>query len=648
MERKGKKNHPRIQASFIEDILERGGVKNTFKAFISIKLKLVSIISMMLVLSMGLLTLLMFYLVTNDVRITAINSNESINKKTSATVGAMLEAIHFDVLVFLNNVDLLTERDNVDRDAAIQAVEAYLFQQKRELAAVVYIKQEEASSLFANQAFFDANEIEASDINDFMATCQDELSRSINGQILMRNTRRIFPIPMLVMFFPLENGNRAAAAFLSIENLTENFSSGANSSFMLNEEGYLLVHPDQDMVKDDKNLKDIAFVREVLNSGYEGDEPYIDENGVEYFAAFEKVFIERTPVNAAVITLIQRGVVFEGIQTTTIRNIYLSIAALFLAVLFVYYFSNTISSPLRQLSGAALKIEDGRYDLNLVVRTRDETGVLTESFIAMGYALENFERFTNKAIAAMARKGKLSLGGAYKTATVCFAFIRDFSEMMEGYDAQEVVEFVNDYLKVMIPCITRTNGEIDKFLTQAGVIVMALWGTLESEGAERDTLNCIKSLLMMRACLRTLNKNRLEQGKPLIKMGNGVNTGELVSGQMGSNERMEYTVIGDTVNFAARVEGPNDAFDTDILITEDTWNMIGKYLVTEEMPGFEVKGKERPVRVFAVVNMKDEEESALLIQTLQTISGIDMNLAKRCVGPDGPKTLSEVRERWVN
>jgi adenylate cyclase len=580
------------------------------------------------------------------VRITAKNNNESINQKTSAAVGAILETIRFDVLVFLNNVELLAVEN--DDGQVVQAVEMYLFHQKKELAAIVSIKKGEESSIFINQPFFDANEINASDISGFMASRQEEVSRSLNGQILLRNTGKTFPIPVLAMFFPLEQGKSAATVFLSIENLTENFSSGANSSFMLNEEGYLLVHPDQNLVKDNKNLKDIAFIKAVLDSDREVDEPYIDENGVEYFAAFQKVFIEKTSINAAIITLIQRGVVFEGIQTTTVRNIYLSVAALFLVILFVYHFSNTISGPLRRLSNAALKIENGRYDLNLIVKNRDETGVLTESFIAMGYALENFERFTNKAIVTMARKGKLSLGGVYKTATVCFAFIRDFSEMMEDYDAQEVVEFVNDYLKLMIPCITRTNGEIDKFLTQGGVIVMALWGTLESEGAEKDALNCIKSVLMMRSCLRVLNEKRFKQGKPLIKMGNGVNTGELVSGQMGSNERMEYTVIGDTVNFAARVEGPNDAFDTDILITEDTWNKIGEYLITEEMPGFEVKGKEKPVRVFAVVNMKDDEENAALFQTLQTIPGVDMNLAKRCVGPDGPKTLAEVRKRWVN
>jgi adenylate cyclase len=113
---------------------------------------------------------------------------------------------------------------------------------------------------------------------------------------------------------------------------------------------------------------------------------------------------------------------------------------------------------------------------------------------------------------------------------------------------------------------------------------------------------------MMRLALREFNKNRGGDKKPIIKIGCGLNTGEVIAGQIGSRSRMEYTVIGDTVNLASRTESLNKPFGTDILITENTYNLIGEYLITEEMPPVTVKGKEKPVRIFAVINLKVKDK----------------------------------------
>jgi len=109
---------------------------------------------------------------------------------------------------------------------------------------------------------------------------------------------------------------------------------------------------------------------------------------------------------------------------------------------------------------------------------------------------------------------------------------------------------------------------------------------------------------MMRDMLKKLNKNRKDENMaaPPIQIGCGINTGIVTAGQIGSDLRMEYTVIGDPVNLASRVESLNKPLGTDILITEDTWELVGKYFITEEMPSVTVKGKEKPLRLFAVVN----------------------------------------------
>jgi adenylate cyclase len=169
-----------------------------------------------------------------------------------------------------------------------------------------------------------------------------------------------------------------------------------------------------------------------------------------------------------------------------------------------------------------------------------------------------------------------------------------------------VVEFLNQYLTRMVDCVDETGGVVDKFIGDA---IMAVWGAPVSAGSPaRDALNCVRTALLMRHRLWEYNKTRGDSRRPLIRMGCGINTGDVVAGQIGSSRRMEYTVIGDAVNLASRTESLNKPLHTDILITENTWELVGPYTITEEMPPVTVKGKEKPVRLFAVVNLKAKPE----------------------------------------
>jgi adenylate cyclase len=159
----------------------------------------------------------------------------------------------------------------------------------------------------------------------------------------------------------------------------------------------------------------------------------------------------------------------------------------------------------------------------------------------------------------------------------------------------------------MVDCVEKTGGVVDKFIGDA---VMAHWGTAYSAGSpEKDAYNCVKAALMMRSSLMEMNTGRRvdDPGNPPIYIGCGINSGIVTAGQIGSEARMEYTAIGDPVNLASRTEALNKPLGTDILITEDTWNLIGDLLITEEMPPVQVKGKEKPIRMFAVVNCRASE-----------------------------------------
>jgi adenylate cyclase len=255
----------------------------------------------------------------------------------------------------------------------------------------------------------------------------------------------------------------------------------------------------------------------------------------------------------------------------------------------------------------------------------------------MGKALVTFSHFTNLEVAKLAMRGDLSLGGGTKRATIFFSDIRSFTEISEKMEPVEVVEFLNDYMSRMVACVDATGGTVDKFV---GDSVMAHWGTVTTAGSPAaDALNCVRAALAMRKALREFNRGRDGSDKqPHIRIGCGINTGDVVAGQIGSQERMEYTVIGDAVNLASRTEALNKPLHTDILITENTWKLVGRYLICEEMPPVRVKGKEKPVRLFAVVNLRVRKRGeqqqwprtlrdvrALLGTAAPDLRGVDLN-----------------------
>jgi adenylate cyclase len=208
-----------------------------------------------------------------------------------------------------------------------------------------------------------------------------------------------------------------------------------------------------------------------------------------------------------------------------------------------------------------------------------------------------------------------------------------------------VVELLNRYMDLMVACVMVTGGVIDKFIGDA---IMAHWGVVRpaqaqpSSGEEQDALAALRAALMMRAALQCFNQGR--EG-PVIKNGCGINSGTVVAGQIGTEDRLEYTVIGDAVRLADHAESFNKPFGTEILITEHTWRLAGSFLVTEELPSITEKDSRTKTRLFAVINLRDPGQIKRLFAELEQIPNIDMNTAGRFVGTGGPHTLRELRSR---
>ena len=197
---------------------------------------------------------------------------------------------------------------------------------------------------------------------------------------------------------------------------------------------------------------------------------------------------------------------------------------------------------------------------------------------------------------------ELKLGGKKSVVTVLFADIRGFTSMSEKMSAEEVSNILNEYFTEMEPIISSHKGTINKFIGDA---VMAIFG--EPINDKNHALNAVKCAGDMLKKVRKLQHKWLEEGKPKIEIGIGINTGEVFVGNIGSEKRMEYTVIGDTVNLASRIESYNKIYKTNFLIGPTTYDEVKNYVNVIKISDVQIRGKMQKLDIYEVLGMIEDK-----------------------------------------
>jgi len=641
----------------------------------SIGAKLITIISIMVVISLGSITFLASWLIQNDLQVTAEENNFEMNRRSAMEAETLLANVRSNTRILIQTITALGTQASI-----IQESTDFFFTENPLIAAVFFIVPDKQEQLLINEKFFASREINEELTDTFFDTQRTAMARALRGETVLQNAAPYFSRSVLALFFPWQNRGVGGVLFSS-ETLNQNFGFGVNQSYMINTDGDILSHADFSLIKEGINIADLDFINSILESDERNKQQLLESdlgilksalpvttnndvllsliNKIGNFISNiigkdsdkgEKVrqFVAYTKLNTSsvvVITSIEYNKIFEGIAATTRRNIYLTIAVLSISIIFIWFFSKTISIPLKSLAAAARQIESGVFDLDLQSKSRDEIGILTAGFQKMCSALHIFGRFTNKEIAVKAMRGEIKPGGLPKHGTIFFSDIREFTAKSENFTkvfgveaSDKIVYWLNAYFTQMVDCVERTNGVVDKFIGDA---VMAHWGTAYTAGSPRkDAFNCVKAAMMMRKALFFMNKERKEgdDANPLIRIGCGINSGIVTAGQLGSDMRMEYTVIGDPVNLASRIEALTKPLGADILISEDTWKLVGDLFLTEEMPPVTVKGKEKPVRIFAVVNFSGEPKGPQSLNEVRSLLGFDIpNLDNVDVNSDEKK-----------
>lgn len=193
----------------------------------------------------------------------------------------------------------------------------------------------------------------------------------------------------------------------------------------------------------------------------------------------------------------------------------------------------------------------------------------------------------------------LGLGGKKSTVTVLFSDIRGFTSMSEQMSAQQVSEILNEYFTEMEPIITKYNGIINKFIGDA---VMAIFG--EPIQDKNHAQNAVKCAYEMLNKVKELQKKWAKEGKPKIEIGIGINTGEVFVGNIGSINRMEYTVIGDTVNLASRLESYNKIYKTKLLISPTTYEEVKGFTDVIKISDVQIRGKANKMNIYEVLKVQ--------------------------------------------
>ncbi|HJT46327.1 MAG TPA: adenylate/guanylate cyclase domain-containing protein [Chthoniobacterales bacterium] len=200
-----------------------------------------------------------------------------------------------------------------------------------------------------------------------------------------------------------------------------------------------------------------------------------------------------------------------------------------------------------------------------------------------------------------------SLLGARKPVTVLFSDLIGFTTLVEKSDPTVLVPRLNRYLSAMVPQVFDNGGTLDKFIGDA---IMAVWGNVSSHGAEKDAKAAVQAALGMRKVMAKLNEQWRAEGIDPLAFGIGINHGEAVVGNIGSyepHERLDPTVIGDAVNLASRLEALTRQYQVDILVGSSARELVRDEFLFRSVDVIQVKGKTKPVEVFALVGARNDQ-----------------------------------------
>jgi len=261
------------------------------------------------------------------------------------------------------------------------------------------------------------------------------------------------------------------------------------------------------------------------------------------------------------------------------------------------------------LARAAQAVGAGRLDMQVDFKMKDEIGQLAQAFNQMVVSLREkemirntFGRYMSKEVVDGFLNGKVSLelgGGELKEMSILMSDIRDFTQFSEKLPPQQVVQLLNRYFTEMVRVIGANGGTVDKFIGDAILAVFG-WPTYSEDHAKL----AVCAALDMKVRLAVLNDSLVKEGLKPLAIGIAIHSGMAVAGNIGSQEKVQYTVIGDTVNLTSRMESGNKEYGTDLIVSKPVYIATREYFEFKDIGEKLVRGRTEPVHIYAVLGHK--------------------------------------------
>ncbi len=298
-------------------------------------------------------------------------------------------------------------------------------------------------------------------------------------------------------------------------------------------------------------------------------------------------------------------------HSSTLRTLLVTCAIVTLiAIVVAWFISRYVSRPINQILEAIANIGSGDIQPNTLERRGDELGQLMSAINQMGQGLlqkNQVESLLSKFLAKdvademLSQLDTVNIGGARVDATVLFADIVGFTSMSEQISPEEVAEFLNEYYGYFTLCSRFFFGTVDKFI---GDCAMVVFGAPKTD--PEHSFHAVCCAVLIQKLMDRLNQAREAEGKPAVLVRIGVNSGEMLAGIMGDSERMEYTVVGDSVNLASRL--CNESSGGQVIIEESLFQKLspGERILASSYKSIRLRGKALPSTIYTVEDVAAE------------------------------------------